>query len=392
MRNFSPGDQTTGVIWITGYSASGKTSVGRKLKTKLLADGVCTIFLDGDDLRSIFADRWGYERAERIELSKVYFRLCSHLASKGHTVVISAVSMYDEVRAWLKENVPNAIEAYLDVPEEERRQRDRQTKGLYDKQDFEKMYDAPQDADVVIRNYGDVAPENAANTIREFFYAEGLSRTADRGKKKHWDEFYALASAPVEPSPFSRHVAEEIGANSSLLEVGCGNGRDAWFFGSLGHHVVALDASQGAIDFCLDHYKDQSMQFVCGTVRDLVAEHEQEFDVVYSRFCIHAMTRPEENEFINTASRLLKSSGKMFIECRSITDPLARKGEVISLTERIWGHYRRFIILDELENSLCQAGFEILQAIESKGLARFGDEDPVVIRVVATPRQSGVLF
>ena len=176
-------EKTTGVIWITGYSASGKTSVGRKLKASLAADGVAVIFLDGDDLRSIFANRWGYERAERIELAKVYFRLCSHLASQGFTVVISAVAMYDEVRIWLKENVPNAIEAYLDVPEDKRRQRDRQTKGIYKAQDFQKMYDPPRTPDLSICNYGDIAPDDAANTIKEFFLSKGLNRRTDRGKR-----------------------------------------------------------------------------------------------------------------------------------------------------------------------------------------------------------------
>ncbi len=43
------------VIWIIGYSASGKTTVARKLAFKLRADGVRTVSLDGDDLRAILA-------------------------------------------------------------------------------------------------------------------------------------------------------------------------------------------------------------------------------------------------------------------------------------------------------------------------------------------------
>jgi bifunctional enzyme CysN/CysC len=133
---------SSGVIWVTGYSASGKTTVARKLAAGLNQRGIHAVFLDGDDLRAIFCRRWGYERQDRIELAKVYFRLCSHLASQGVTVIISAVAMYEEVRCWLKENVSNAFEVYLNVPESVRMERDRLTKKLYQKEknNFSSMY------------------------------------------------------------------------------------------------------------------------------------------------------------------------------------------------------------------------------------------------------------
>ena len=105
-----------GVIWITGFSSSGKTTVARKVCRILKERGLSTIFLDGDDLRSIFSNSWGYDKKDRVELAKIYFRLCSHLSSQGHTVVISAIAMYDEIRAWVKENVNGAMAVYLSVP------------------------------------------------------------------------------------------------------------------------------------------------------------------------------------------------------------------------------------------------------------------------------------
>ena len=58
-------------------------------------------------------------------------------------------------------------------------------------------------------------------------------------------------------------------------------------------------------------------------------------------------------------------------------------GEVISPTERIFGHYRRFIIPEEIVLKLEVSGFIIEEFIESSGLAALGSEDPVVIRIVA---------
>src|SRR5688572_26059917 len=83
------------VVWITGYSASGKTTVGRRVELMLRERETSAVFLDGDDLRSILSHKWGYTREDRVGLARVYFRLCSLLASQGIMVVISAVAMYD---------------------------------------------------------------------------------------------------------------------------------------------------------------------------------------------------------------------------------------------------------------------------------------------------------
>ena len=134
-----------GVIWITGYSASGKTTVARKVESRLRAYGLRTVFLDGDDLRSIFGNKWGYTREERVELAHVYFRLCSHLVSQGSTVVIAAIAMYKEVSKWMHTNIPNAVEVFLNVPEDERRLRDTSTKKVYERMgDINLSYDKPR--------------------------------------------------------------------------------------------------------------------------------------------------------------------------------------------------------------------------------------------------------
>ena len=80
---------------------------------------------------------------------------------------------------------------------------------------------------------------------------------------------------------------------------------------------------------------------------------------------------------------LQKKDGLFFIECRSVNDPLYRKGDILSHTERVDGHYRRFIILEEIQQRLSNAGFKVTESHEKNGLAKFGDDDPVVIRLKA---------
>jgi bifunctional enzyme CysN/CysC len=376
--------QDGGVIWITGFSAAGKTTVGRKVKTLLNDRGVRAVILDGDDLRSIFGGKWGYERADRIELAHTYFRLCNTLAAQGVTVVISAVAMYEEVYAWVRTNVDRAMQVYLRVPEGERRQRDRSTKNVYASiGDPSTMYDEPSRPDLVIENYDRVSPGAAARQIVEAFVAKGAAPT-DKGRAAHWNSYYSGAGLVHEPSNFATTVAAAVPAGSHIVEVGCGNGRDAVFFARSGHWVHGLDVSSAAIALCRKSYDDPKLSFAEGGLPTVGSDRDGTFDTMYTRFVLHAMTEAEEIATLAAAYRLLKSRGRIFIECRSINDPLARKGEVISPTERIHGHYRRFIILDDLKQRLRNAGFTIDSATEANNVAVLGDDNPVVIRIAGT--------
>ena len=199
----------------------------------------------------------------------------------------------------------------------------------------------------------------------------------------HWDEYYKKDNAPSFPSPFAEYVANKLSKKQNILEIGCGNGRDSKFFSSKGHRVTGLDRSGEAIELCKSLYSNEPLEFFFGEVTDIVKTNNKKYDLIYSRFVIHAMSMDEELEMLKTSYQLLNENGQFFIECRSINDPLSNTGEILSHTERIEGHYRRFIILEELKQRLIQVGFEIIEAIESNGLANLEKEDPVVIRVKA---------
>ena len=377
------GAPAQGVIWITGYSAAGKTTVGRKVEARLRATGMQTIFLDGDDLRSIFGSNWGFDRASRTELAHVYFRLCSHLASQGYVVVISAVAMYREVLDWVAVNIPRSMQVYLRVPQEERKRRDAETKGIYrGGEDFADMYDEPRGADLELDNFGTATPDEMAMRIVDAFLS-GKAPNFDLGRTSHWSSFYSGSAQASDPSPFAVHVADRLERPGKLLEVGCGNGRDAGYFAARGHSVTAIDFAEAAIEKCRREHAGSGVDFLAGRLDDLAPILPRGFDVVYSRFVLHAMPLDEEVRLLEAAHALLGPGGGLHVECRSINDPMARKGEVISPTERIHGHYRRFLVMDELVGRLADAGFVVESSLESNGLAVFGDEDPVVIRILA---------
>ena len=205
----------------------------------------------------------------------------------------------------------------------------------------------------------------------------------NKGLMNHWDEYYKKDNIPDYPSPFAEYVVNKLSNQQTILEVGCGNGRDAKFLASQGHLVTGLDRSGEAIELCKKLYSVESLEFFFGTITDIEKINKKKYDLIYSRFVIHAMSLNEEIKTLNMSHKLLNKDGQFFVECRSINDPLSRKGDILSNTERIEGHYRRFIILEEFKQRLVQVGFQIIKTIESNGLAKFGKDDPVVIRIHA---------
>jgi adenylylsulfate kinase len=177
------GTDLNGVIWIAGYSGSGKTTVSRLLVSELERRGAAVILLDGDDLRGIFGRRWGYERADRIELGYVNYRLCRYLSAQGYAVVIAAGGMYQEILDWNRANIPHFFQVYLDVPEDERRHRDAHTKKVYGQLgDVKRLFDTLKYPDLVIENYGDTDPAFAARQIADCYVTH--RRPAEMARKQ----------------------------------------------------------------------------------------------------------------------------------------------------------------------------------------------------------------
>ena len=125
------------VIWITGLSGAGKTTVAAALDQCLRERGLMPILLDGDNLRNLFKSRnetdKTYNREARIKLALKYAHLCKTLSSQGFTVIIATISMFEEVYLWNHANLQNYFEIYLKVPLTELRRRD--PKKIYQRYD-----------------------------------------------------------------------------------------------------------------------------------------------------------------------------------------------------------------------------------------------------------------
>ena len=125
------------VIWITGLSGAGKTTLAKEVSQNLISRDLPVILLDGDELREVFglaiANAQNHGREARLALAMQYASLCKVIASQGVTVVIATISLFNEVHEWNRANIKGYFEVYLKVPLDELRLRD--PKGIYQRFD-----------------------------------------------------------------------------------------------------------------------------------------------------------------------------------------------------------------------------------------------------------------
>jgi adenylylsulfate kinase len=121
-------DSAAAVLWFTGLSGSGKSTIACRVHRELEGRGVAAEYIDGDALREVFPNT-GFTRAEREEHLRRTGYMASRLAAHGVTVIASLVSPYRESRAFVRKLCREFIEIYVATPLEECERRD--VKGLY---------------------------------------------------------------------------------------------------------------------------------------------------------------------------------------------------------------------------------------------------------------------
>jgi len=163
------------VVWFTGLSGAGKSTVANIVERKLHALGRSTYLLDGDNLRHGINRDLGFTTADRVENVRRTAEVASLMADAGLIVLVSLISPYRAERRMARDLVGDDafVEVYVDTPLAVAEERDR--KGLYAKArrgelpnftGIDSPYEEPEDPEVHVRTV-EMAAEESADLIVE---------------------------------------------------------------------------------------------------------------------------------------------------------------------------------------------------------------------------------
>ncbi|WP_088892764.1 adenylyl-sulfate kinase [Leptolyngbya ohadii] len=117
------------VLWLTGLSAAGKTTLSKGLERELKRRACLVEVLDGDIVRTSLSKGLGYSREDRTTNMRRIAFVANLLSRNGVIAIVAAISPYREAREEMRQSIENFIEVYVNAPLEVCEARD--AKGLY---------------------------------------------------------------------------------------------------------------------------------------------------------------------------------------------------------------------------------------------------------------------
>ena len=178
-------------------------------------------------------------------------------------------------------------------------------------------------------------------------------------QNNYWIEFYKKNNLIQNPSDFCLFVCDNYNLkNKNILELCCGNGRDSYYLSQNCTQITALDKAIKIKE--AKNLKSLQMDIV-----DFYENNNQVYDTTYCRFGLHSVSEDIEDV-------ILKNSIEIYFEFRSDKDD-----------SYLNDHYRRKINGNNFVKKIIDLGFELLYYKESKDLAIYKEQNPVIIRIIA---------
>lgn len=165
----------TKILWFTGLSGSGKSTISNILERKFSELGKSFDVLDGDDVRNKLHRHLGFSREDIIENNRLIVQLVKKLIGKTDYVLVPIISPFKESRDNARKELGKGfIEIYLNCPYEVCKQRD--VKGLYKKAESGELknfiglhhkYDVPEKPEIKL-DVTKKTPEECADEVLSY--------------------------------------------------------------------------------------------------------------------------------------------------------------------------------------------------------------------------------
>ncbi len=193
--------------------------------------------------------------------------------------------------------------------------------------------------------------------------------------KSVWNARYATRKM-VSPLDFAKQSLQYLKNGQSLLDIGCGDGRDADFFARNGLLVTAIDFSDEAIERVkkLNPNIDTRMMDILS-----MDFPDETFDAVYAHLSVQYFDDTSTTAIFSNIHRMLKAGGYFFVKCKSIRDPLYGQGKKVGKDMFANPYVRHFFSKEYMSDTL--QNFTILELEETT--ATYDGKDSAFIEAIA---------
>tara|TARA_Y100000590_G_C15351522_1_gene875360 strand:- start:113 stop:757 length:645 start_codon:yes stop_codon:yes gene_type:complete len=206
--------------------------------------------------------------------------------------------------------------------------------------------------------------------------------------KKYWNIYYKKKKDSQKPSNFCYFISKKfINKNNILIDIGTGDGRDAFYFTRKVKFIYGIDLS----NIVIKHNKRKAkllslknIKFKNISISNLKKLKNKKINFIYGRFFLHAIDDIKENIFLNSLKKYFNKNNEILValEFRTNRDKLINLGKKISKYERITDHYRRFIHVKNFEKKLKNKKFKIIYKKQGINLSKTKKENPYLCRLV----------
>lgn len=188
--------------------------------------------------------------------------------------------------------------------------------------------------------------------------------------ENYWKNFYKQNPELNSNSSFSEFVLSKIEEKDTILDLGCGNGKDTYFFKKNKIKVTGID-------------KNPSLKedfFIIGDVFENVFESKN----YYMRFFVHAVEEEYLDSLLDKIYNISSTGAKIYIETRSTKEITEKEKLLYNFKSGVGDLHKRMLYSCEYLQEKISKNFKIEFVKEGKGFSKFAGKDPYLIRIIAT--------
>ena len=204
--------------------------------------------------------------------------------------------------------------------------------------------------------------------------------------KKYWNTYYKKKMNNQKPSNFSYFISKKyLKKHNVLLDIGTGNGRDAFHFTKKVKFIYGIDISNVVIKHNTKQAKLLNLKNILFKNISIIYLNKiknKKIDFIYGRVFLHAIDNVKESIFLNNLKKYFNIGTCVALEFRTTKDKLIKIGKKIGKYERITDHYRRFIKVKNFEKKLKAKKFKIIHKKQGINLSKTKNENPHLCRLI----------